>query len=464
VTAPTATGATPEKERDDAGIWITLRESPPAVKALLAGVFVNRLGGFLQIFLVLFLTDRGFSAVQAGTALSIYGAGAVLGLVIGGALSDRLGPRRAALLSMAGTAALTLAILYVHNYLSLLTVVALVGAVGRVYRPAAATLLSLLTPKHRQVMIFAMYRLGLNLGTTAAPLIGAALISVSYNFLFWGEAVTALGYAVIAAIALPKRGVQVEPDQSAAKPGKRRSAGGFAAMMADGRYLLFLLAMLVNSVVYIQYVAILPLAMRAAGLATVWYGAVVALNGAIVITCELLMTKITQRLPARIVTMFGFTLLGGGMAVYALPWGAAIFVIGTLVWSLAEIVAGPTMFAYPGIAGPAALRGRYMGAAQAMFGLGTAIGPAAGVWVWNAIGSPVWLWCGAACLIGLAAAWWGIRRSATDPEPGPAAGQPAAGQPAEDQPAEDQPAASAPPPAGVPPASAPAGQAADAAD
>ena len=418
MTAQPAGGDAPAKAGDDAGIWITLRESPPAVKALLAGVFVNRLGAFLQIFLVLFLTKRGFSEVEAGTALSVYGAGAVLGLLVGGALSDWLGPRRATLLSMIGTAVLILGVLYVHDYLALLVVVALVGAVGRVYRPASATLLSRLTPKHRQVMIFAMYRLALNLGTTAAPLIGIALISVSYNLLFWGEAAAALGYAVIAAIALPRHGVQAEPGEVSAKPaGKKRAAGGFLAMMADGRYVLFLVAMLVNSVVYIQYVTILPLAMRAAGLATVWYGAVVALNGVIVITCELLMTKLTQRRAPRIVAAVGFTLLGGGMASYVLPWGAAIFVIGTLVWSLAEIVAGPTMFAYPAMAGPTRLRGRYIGAAQAMFGLGTAIGPVVGVTVWDAIGRPVWLWCGAACVVGLAAAWWGIRRPASEPAP-----------------------------------------------
>ena len=403
------------KAGQDAGIWITLRESPPAVKALLAGVFVNKLGAFLQIFLVLFLTKRGYTEVQAGIALSAYGAGAVLGVLTGGALSDRLGPRRATLVSMTGTAALILGVLYVRPYPALLAVVALVGAVGGIYRPASATLLSELTPKHRQVMIFAMWRLGLNLGTTAAPLIGAALISVSYNLLFWGEAAAALGYAVIAAVALPRRGVQAaaaEPAEAGAQAAGRQGGGGFLAVLADRRYVLFLLALLVNAVVYIQYVAVLPLAMRAAGLALIWYGAVVALNGLIVITCELLMTKLTQRLPARIVAMVGFVLLGGGMAIYALPWGAAAFVIGTLVWSLAEIVAGPTLFAYPGMAGPARLRGRYMGTAQAMFGVGSAIGPVIGVTIWDAIGTPVWLLCGAACAAAMAAASWGIRRPA----------------------------------------------------
>jgi MFS family permease len=397
---------------DDAGILITLRESPPAVKALLAGLFVNKMGQFIQVFLVLFMTNRGFTAVQAGAALSAYGIGSVLGLVVGGALTDGLGARRATLLSMGGTAGLLIAVLYVRYYPALIVVVALVGAVGRVYRPANAALLSDLTPKNRQVMIFAMQRLALNLGTTAAPLIGVVLISISYNLLFWVEAAAEVIYAVVAMAVLPRGGAgraEAGDAGGAGDPAAHRVRGGYLAVLADHRYLLFLLALLVNSVVYIQYVSALPLAMRAAGLATIWYGGVVALNGVIVIAFELLMTKVVQRRPPRFAAIVGFVLLGGGLAVYALPLGAAIFVAGTLVWSLAEIVAGPTMFAYPAMTGPDRLRGRYMGMAQATFGLGTAIGPVLGVIVWHAVGSAVWLWCGLACVAGIGAAWAGIR-------------------------------------------------------
>ncbi len=403
----------------DAGIRVTWREAPRAVKALLAGVFVNKLGAFLQVFLVLFLTSRGFSSVQAGLALGAYGAGAVVGVIVGGALTDRLGARRATLLSMGGTALFVVAVLYVYNYPLLLGAVALVAAIGQVYRPASAALLSALTPKERQVMIFAIYRLALNLGTTAAPLIGAALLAVSYNLLFWGEAIAALGFAVIALVALPDRSVGGRQEVEAPSEGRTSprasprtspsGRSGYLAVVADRRFSLFLVAMMVNATVYVQYLAALPLAMKAHGLSTAWYGAMVALNGLIVITCELAVTNVVQRWPARRVVLAGFTLLGGGLAVYALPGGAAVFVVGTAVWSLAEIVAGPTIFAYPAQAGPEALRGRYIGAAQAMFGLGSAIGPVVGVAAWKWIGGSVWVACGLACVVGLLAAWQGMR-------------------------------------------------------
>src|ERR1035438_5031778 len=128
------------------GVWATFRQTPPQVKALLAGVFVSRLAGFLQIFLVLFLTHRGDSPFRAGLGLGAYGAGAVLGSMIGGYLSDRLSPRTATLISMGGSAALIISIVYIKAYWLLLLVVLGVSTVGMVFRPAAQAMITELAP------------------------------------------------------------------------------------------------------------------------------------------------------------------------------------------------------------------------------------------------------------------------------------------------------------------------------
>lgn len=402
------TAATATQDKDDAGVWITLRESSVPVRAMLAGILINQLGGFLQTFLVLFLTQRGFSEVHAGLALGCYGAGCFAGVIIGGAFSDRLGPRSATFASMGGFAVLLIVMLYVPNFEIVVIAVTLAGLVGRFYRPAAAAMLSELTPKNRQVMIFAVYRLAINLGTTAAPLIGTLLISFSYDVLFWADAITAVAYAVIAVLTLPRRPMHPrEPDAAV------RRAGGYRAVLADRRYMLYLAATLVNSAVYLQYVSTLPLAMKGAGLAMIWYSVVVSLNGLIVITSELLVTKITQRLPIRLIATLGFGLLGLGQLTYAIPWGAFAFMAGTFIWTIAEITAGPTMFSYPGLSAPEGLRGRYIASMQTMFNLGAAVGPPVGVALYRAVGSQVWLWSALASVLGLGLALMGMQQPDT---------------------------------------------------
>ncbi|MFD1146686.1 MFS transporter [Saccharothrix hoggarensis] len=379
------------QQQKSPGIWATFVESPPAVKAVLGGVFINKVGGFLNIFLVLFLTARGYSAGEAATALGVYGAGSVIGVLVGGALADRLGARNSTVLSMAGSAVLIGSMLYLPNYATLLVAAGLVGAVGQIYRPASATLLSELTADDQQVMVFAMYRFGLNLGTTAAPLIGFGLYQLggdNYELLFWVEALVALAYAVLAFRVLPAKADEKRPaaDDDAPAP----ATGSYRDVFKDRRYLVYLLATFLNAVVYVQYMSTLPLDVSASGVPIFWYTLAVALNGGAVILFELVVTKKTQNMKPKLVVAVAYTLVGIGVAVYGLPLGPAVIVIGTLLWTLGEIIGGPVVFAYPGMAGPAHLKGRYIGSFQFMYGLGAAVGPIVGGFLFLQVGHSVW--------------------------------------------------------------------------
>jgi hypothetical protein len=120
-------------------------------------------------------------------------------------------------------------------------------------------------------------------------------------------------------------------------------------------------------------------------------------------------------------------LTGLGMSLYAPQWGIAGLVVATLVWTLGEMVGAPTMyFAYPAHAGPGARQGRYLGAANAMFGLGNSLGPLLGVAAWTYLGDGMWWLCGATALVAMAVSRYGIRDGAPggarppSPAPSPA--------------------------------------------
>ncbi|HEV7898616.1 MAG TPA: MFS transporter [Planosporangium sp.] len=394
----------------------TWLEAPTAAKALVIGTFVHRLGGFLQVFLVLYLTSRGFSTGRAGLALGVFGAGMVVGVLVGGWLSDRLGPRRTIIGTTTLTAAFLPAVLYLDGYPVLLAAIGLIGAVSQAYRPASTSMLSQLVPQDRHVMIFAMVRLATNLGTTAGPLLGAALAAVSYDLLFWGEGLAALAFGGVAAVALPRTAVGGAVKSDAA------AGGTYLDVLSDRRYLLFLFALMVNSLIYIQYIATLPLSVRANHMSTMVYAVLVALNGLVVVTCELLIAKRVQHWSRRAAALVGVALTAIGMAGYGFHWGLIGFVVATLLWSFGETVGYPTLYyAYPAQAGPPHLRGRYLGASNSLYGLASAVGPVAGIAAWNALGDDLWLWCGVVGLIALAATWVGVAppRSADLPRPAP---------------------------------------------
>ncbi|MYS84958.1 MFS transporter [Embleya scabrispora] len=398
-----AQGETHAHER--AAVVATFRHAPLPAKTLLAGAFVNRLGAFLNIFLVLFLTSQGYSAGQAAFALGVYGGGAIVGVLLGGALSIRLGARNASVLSMVGASVPLAAILYLPSFGPILVAVALVSLAGQLYRPASATLLSDLTPANRQVMIFAMYRFGLNLGTTVAPLFGFALYNLadkSYALVFWVEALISLFYATIAWLTLPARSADgaakgaepanADPDEKGADADGKVGAGrgGYRAMLRDRRYTLYLVAIFFFGVVYVQYLSTLPLDVRDSGVAILWYTLAVSLNGFIVISFELLVTKYAQAWSQRLTIAWALVLVGVGVAVYGLPLGPAVILLGTLIWSVGEILGGPATTAYPVVAGPAHLKGHYIGGFHFAWSLGAAVGPVVGGWLFIRLGHQVW--------------------------------------------------------------------------
>jgi MFS family permease len=397
------------------GAWRTFRDLPSAGRLLLAGVFVNQLGAFVQAFLVLYLAHRGFSQSEALFGMGAYGAGAVVGLVFGGAMSDRLGPRRTIMVSMTASAILPVTVTLVSEYAVIVAVVAVAGAMAQLYRPAAAAILAELVPGPRQTMAFALNRLAINLGASAGPLLAGVLINQDrWDLLFWLDGISAALYVLIALFFLPR----VTPGAGRALLADR---GRYWSVFADRRYVAFLVAVLGNAVVYIQIFAVLPLTMKDRGFADHDYGIILAFGAAVIISCELVVTRFTQRWPSRVAASTGLVLLGGGLACYGLPSHAfALFFIGCAVSTVGQIIGGPAIFAYPAKVAPAGLKGRYLGAFFGMFGLGQALGPVIAAPVYHLLGSGIWFLSGLLGLLSAGLAYLGMehapeRRSDTAP-------------------------------------------------
>ncbi|MFF4264828.1 MDR family MFS transporter [Streptomyces virginiae] len=397
----------------------TLRGIPGPIWLVLVGMLINRLGNFLQIYLVLYLTDKGFSTSAAAFALGAYGVGSVVGVLAGGSISDRVGYAWTIVGSMALAGLLTLSLVFLDSLPVVITVAAVIGIAAQAYRPASSALLVEATPEEHHVMVFAVYRMAFNLGTTAGPLLGALLISYSYDLMFYIDAVTSVGFALFA-LVLVRTGTTTGPGSR----DPQADGASYLAVLRDRRYLLFLLALFLNAVVYIQHTSALPLQLKADGHGPTFYSALLSLNAAMVICLELLFTKYVQHLPGRIAVALGVGLVGVGMNLYVAGPGMAMFVIATVVWTVGEMIGTPTASAWPGKVAPAHLRGRYIAASAFPMQIGYAVGPVIGIAAWQASAASVWWLCGAltavavlVTLIGMAEPPADKRRPAADTEP-----------------------------------------------
>lgn len=395
------------QKRTDGAIDV-LRQSPVAVRYLLLGVLINQMGTFIQAFLVLFLLHQGFSAQRASLALSGYCVGAVLGSLAGGELNRRLGPRNSIVVSMFSCAALVVAVSLVSapgEFAVLLAVTICAGVAAQAYRPAATSMLFDLTSADAQVMTMSLFRIAMNTGGTVGPLLAAWLVLIDWKLLFLVNGLTAACYGLIALFLLPKTAsgqpaAAAQPAQPAHPSQANAVKGAYSRLLGDSRFLLYLLAMGGSALIYSQYFAVLPLKLAADGHATAVYSSVLTVSSVMVITCELYITKYVQRWRAGVAAGTGLALLALGLAGYGLPSTVAFILLATVVGVLGQIINGPRMFAHPAKL-DAEIKGRGFALSQAMWGAGTAIGPAAGVLIWNSIGNGIWPVCG---LVGAAAA------------------------------------------------------------
>ena len=225
---------------------LSLRQSlqtlPRSLWVLSAGSFVNRFGTFVYPFLALYLTRVGYSAAQAGVAITTYGVGSIASSALGGVLADRVGPRTTIVVSMGASAATMLALSQAHGLMMLTLLAGLAGLTGDLYRPAGKALVAALAPVPHRVAAYALSRFAVNLGVAAGPILAGVLANRAFGLLFLGDAMTSLAFGILALVALP-RGISCHATTESSEAGRR-------GILRDRAFLRLLIACTLVGFVY----------------------------------------------------------------------------------------------------------------------------------------------------------------------------------------------------------------------
>lgn len=368
-------------------LWNSLRALPRTAWILFFGTFLNKFGAFVLPFLTIYLTERGFSAAATGLAVGCYGAGNLFASVLGGYLADKIGRRGTIVLSMFSGAAAMLLLSQARSLAALSLLTLLAGLTGELYRPASSALLAdLVTGTSQRVTAFSAYRLFFNAGWAFGPATAGLLAGHGYFWLFWGDAATSVLFGIIALIALPR-----------GQPVASRQAGWPEALRAIGRDRSFqqvLVSSLLVALVFLQMASTFGLCVTRAGFSAATYGAILSINGAMVVLFELSLTTVTRRFPTRRVMAAGYLLIGAGFTLNAFVHTVPGFALCVATFTLGEMIAIPVQAAYVADLCPATMRGRYMGVYGLTWAIGMTLAPLVGMRLFEASPALLWVGCG----------------------------------------------------------------------
>jgi MFS family permease len=349
----------------------SLRALPRPAWILYLGTFINKFGTFVLPFLVLYLTRQGYTLTQTGLAVGAYGVGNLAASLLGGQLADQIGRRKTIVLSMFSGAAALLLLSQAHSLPAIIALSAFTGLVGECYRPACSALLADLVPPHQRVTAFATYRVAINAGFAFGPATAGFLAAYGFFWLFAGDAATSVLFGLLAWFTLPGL-----THQRSSETGWREA---LSALRRDRSLHQLLLANLAIALVFMQIFSTFGLHVTRLGFSAAVYGAIISLNGVLIVFCELPLTTITRRYPARRVLAAGYLLIATGFALNGFAHTIAALAGCMILFTLGEMVTMPVSAAYISNLAPPHLRGRYMGVSGLTWSLAFIIGPTLGI-------------------------------------------------------------------------------------
>ncbi|MFF4361898.1 MFS transporter [Streptomyces sp. NPDC001604] len=332
-----------------------MREVPRTVWLLACGTFVNMVVSVSFAYTFLYLTGpRGLGSGQAGLLSGVAGVGLVAGNFTGGWYGDRFGHRRV-LLAGAAVSGLVLAAVPLLPTSLLFAALPLSQYASGVQRAANSALVAVIVPEGARRQAFAVVRAAANGGFTLGPLLGALVATrFSYGWLYVAEGLGSLGLACWTARVVPARGAAVRGRAVRVERG-----GVWAALRARPAVLVLLPAILVIDVVYRQQYSTFPLFLADHGMDARVYGALLAINGGVLLCLELpVAVVLRRRSPLRIVGC-GLLLVGGGYGVLLVGAGvgAAVVMMGLL--TVGEVLYKTTATAYVADQAPEHVLGRF---------------------------------------------------------------------------------------------------------
>jgi MFS family permease len=351
------------------------REFPSPFWIVVGVHFIDKIGGTLAFpFFALYITGKfHVGMTKAGVLLGLLSLSGILGSVIGGGLTDRLGRRKLILFGLVASALSALTLASVNRFAWLFPVAALVGLFSEAGAPAHAAMIADILPKDQRQEGFGILRVVGNMAWLVGPTVGGFVARTSFFALFVTDATISCIVAMLFYLFMDE--TRPAPHERHAEEGFVETFRNYRVVLKDKAFVAFLAAAVLMGMVYIQLYNSLSVYLRDNhGIQPQGYGVLLTSSAITVICFQFWTMRVIKLQPKFLMMALGtlFYLIGFGMfGIASAYW---LFVAAVVIITVGEMIVMPTSQTLAAGFARADMRGRYM----AVFGLSISIPAAVG--------------------------------------------------------------------------------------
>lgn len=289
-------------------------------------MLINRTGAMVLPFMAIYMRDHlHFSLEEVGIVLSFFGLGSLLGNITGGWLTDKLGNFKVQCISLFLAAPLYVLIGKLNTVETLSAGIFTLTFIADLFRPANSAAITSYAKPENLTRAFSLNRMAINLGFSFGPFLGGLLAAISYDFLFWGNAIGCLLAAILFYSYFNNRkgrNIKAAVSMVPAENKKR-----YVSAYRDKPYLFFAFICMLYFIPFCQLLNAMPLFFDGkAGMSKEAIGTLMGYSGFIIVLTEMMIVNMVQKR----FSIYNSIILG---TLFIIP-GFIIYLLTTELWAL----------------------------------------------------------------------------------------------------------------------------------
>ena len=333
---------------------------------------INRAGAMVLPFLSLYLTSAlDFTLENVGWIMSFFGLGSLVGSWLGGELAHKYGAYRTMIFSLISSGLFLFVLGQLQGFWWICGGMFVVSLLSDIFRPAVFVSLAAYAKPENRTRAVTLIRLAINLGFSLGPAVGGLIIVLTgYSSLFWID-----GFTCISAGLIILFGIREKIAKGKEKTKDERHS--HLKILSDSRYMFFLLAVFLFSVLFVQYFSAMPVYYKNfRALTEDEVGWLLSMNGFLIFLVEMpIIYALDKPNTSKFRILFvGSLLLAASYAILFVTGWSGVLIIGMVLATFAEMLCFPFTNSYAMQRGGAGNEGRYMAYYSMTFSLAHIVG------------------------------------------------------------------------------------------